>query len=136
MTDSTKQIVEALLRAPELVMALREDPKAFAARFGLRDRELLLLQTGKRLISDLVDRFKLQNANHHGFGLATALECCSAPRTGARDSETVLQRPLSASSNVAVVGVTSLAAITGIVAALGVVSVVGINNSRDSDNIP
>ena len=134
MKDRTRQIVEMLLRAPELARALKQDPNAFAARFGVGERELELLQTGKHLVNDLVNRLCSQVSNPLDSSVANAspnllsagqIRACPSSRCGpsARNS-----------SSVALVAVTSLAAITGMLAALGTVSVVGINSNGHSDD--
>jgi hypothetical protein len=122
MTDRTKQIVDALVRAPELVRALKQDPAGFAAQFGL---DPALLQSGRRVIHDLMSRLSSSGfpqltssagekaATHSKPRAAPALEAC------ARGSSAV---PLAAAA--------SLTAITGMLAVLGTVSVVGISKQN------
>jgi hypothetical protein len=132
MTDRTRQIVEALLKTPELVQALKQDPNAFAARFGLGERELQLLQSGKRLISDFASRLLSQASSHRGAVSNANWEPYSARENGVANTPGSPSAAKS-SSTVALVGVTGLAAITGMLVALGTVSVVGINSTGCSD---
>jgi hypothetical protein len=134
MTDRTRQIVEALLRAPELVQALKQDPNAFAARLGLGERELQLLQTGKRLVSDFASRLLSQDSSHCGAASNPNWEPFSARGNGEGNTPRSLPATKN-SSNVALVSVTALAAITGMLAALGTIAVVGINSNGHSDDI-
>lgn len=131
MADYPRQIVEALLKAPEIVQALQQDPRAFAARFGVGDKELLLLQAGKNLVHDLVNRFCAHSSNQPAQLTANANQF----RTECSDASAPCNRTAAAkgSSSVALVAVASLAAVTGMLAALGTVSVVGISANGRSD---
>ena len=125
MTDRTRQIVEALMKAPEMVRALQQDPAGFVAQFGIDPG---VLQAGKRVLNDVIGRLSAQGSPQ--LMSSTSQNPMAQSRTGA--AATTCAR---GASGVPIAAVTSLAAITGMLAVLGTVSVIGINSNRHSDTV-
>jgi hypothetical protein len=121
MTDRTRQIVEALIKAPELVQALKQDPAGFVAQFGV---DPSVLEAGRRVFSDVINRFNALGAQPASQRNVMQPQARTTSLTGtcARGS-----------SGVPVVAVVSLAANNGMLAALGTVSVIGMASNRNSD---
>jgi hypothetical protein len=124
MTDRTRQIVEALMKAPELVQALRRDPEGFAAQFGVNPD---VLHAGRRVISDVISR--LSTPGLPQFVSGTSDDSPMPSHANAMTGRACTH----GSSGVPLVAVMSLAAITGMLAVLGTVSVVGVGSNRNSN---
>jgi hypothetical protein len=132
MTDLARQIIDALMTTPNMMQALKQDPKAFASRFGFGDSEGLLLAIGQQLLGGLANRLRSAEP-------AQQVPTSTATSNGRCTIDDGLFQLFNARSSVSgkgacglsIVGVTSLAAITGALAVLGTVSIVAV--SKDAN---
>ena len=124
MTDRTKQIVELVLKAPELLQALRDDPKALAARCGISDQVYSLLENGRAFIDAYLSRPSAASAPAapvpSSQPLRSGSSCRCRTRAGRGGGE----------NTVPVVGVVGLASLAGMLSAAGVVAIVAIHKEE------
>ena len=124
MPDRTKQLVDALLKAPGMLELLKRDPAQIVTALANCEQGQAMIKAGTRAIGEVLDRFA--GGSRPQAGRASPVESAGvvAPAVPEASSQ-------SGNSSLAIVGVTSLAAIAGSLALLGTVSMVALNR-RDS----
>jgi hypothetical protein len=115
MNDRTRQIVDLILKAPELIEAWGGDPKLLAAKVGLSDKGLLLLDASRNLIENYMNRAPSPGVEYGG-AVPSPIQVHSRSKVS-----------LSEAGTIPVVGVVGLASLAGMLTAASVVALVAIN---------
>ena len=124
MSDRTKQIVELVLKAPELLQALKDDPKALAARCGIPEQVYSLLENGRALVDGYLNR---PSAGSAPAATSVTHSTVSGGKSPCRCKGACAWRA-GGDNTVPLVGVVGLASLAGILSAAAVVAVVAVNN--------
>jgi hypothetical protein len=101
--------------------ALKQDPKALAAKCGISDRGLELFEAGRQLIASCLNR---PQAN-----IAEAVNTVAAIPALSRSPSPCKGSGVSGGGTVPLVGIVGLASLTGMLSVAAVVAVVAINKS-------
>jgi len=129
MPDATKNIIKSAAKAPALAELLKRDPAQLLTSLANSEQGQAAIKAGTQLIGDFMKSLTSGGASQPKSSKpARPLTHSAGPRVASLASEAA---PNGESSSVAILGVTSLAAIAGSVAVLGAVSILALSKKEN-----
>ena len=126
MTNRTRTLVSVLLKTPELLEALKQNPRALATGFGLPDQTYWLTGIGLGLIENYANQL---SSSWFDSGLPIR-ETAKLRRKVSSSASGAAAASRSQGNSVPIVAAMGIASIAGMLTAAGVVATVAINKSK------